>query len=159
MKLSSSLSLVLAVSVAACGGKSSTPSTPTESTGPAAEPTPLAPGAWEGMDDDARKAFMKKTVVPVMAAKLEAFDPEEFAEVNCKTCHGPEAANGKFEMPSGTLAELDFQNPDPDDKEISEFMAKEVKPTMARLLGLPEYTPQNPTGFGCLQCHTMKKDE
>lgn len=157
MKLSPSLPLVLVLALAACGGKSSTSSTPTEPA--ASEPTPLAPGAWEAMDDDARKEFMKKTVVPVMAAKFKAFDAEEFAEVNCKTCHGPEAANGKFEMPSGTLAELDFNNPDPDDKEISEFMAKEVKPTMANLLGLPEYTPENPTGFGCLQCHTMKQGE
>jgi hypothetical protein len=158
MKQLTALVFLVSVSlaVAACGGKSSTAKEPTDQVADqvAAEPTPLAPGAWEAMDEDAKKAFMKKTVVPVMAAKFKAFDPEEFAKVDCKTCHGPEAANGKFEMPSGTLPELDFDHPDPDDKAIADFMAKEVKPTMAKLLGMPEYTPDNPKGFGCLHCHT-----
>ena len=84
---------------------------------------------------------------------------EEFGETTCATCHGPGAAEGKFEMPSGALPELDFSKQDPEDAAVNEFMAKEVKPVMANLLGLPEYTPENPTGFGCLHCHTMSKGE
>ena len=149
--LASLLTSLLAL--AACGGKSTSPS------GPAAAPRPLAPGAWEAMNDRQRATFMKETVLPVMAAKLTAFDAEEFGEVTCKTCHGPGAEEGKFEMPSGALPELDFANPDPDDAAINEFMAKEVKPTMAMLLGQTEYSPENPKGFGCLHCHTMKTAE
>ena len=156
MKLALGLATLVSLSLLACGGGKST--TPKEPTDHAAGPSgPLAPGAWEGMDDHARAEFMKNVVTPIMAEKFKAFDAEEFAEVNCKTCHGPGAAEGKFDMPSGALPELDFQNPDPDDAAISEFMAKEVKPTMANLLGMPEYTPENPTGFGCLECHTMAK--
>jgi hypothetical protein len=38
-----------------------------------------------------------------------------------------------------------------------EFMSKVVKPEMAKLLNQPEMTESNPKGFGCLECHTMKK--
>ena len=150
MKLSILLSAVLAL--AACGGKSSSTTEPSN-----AAPTPLAPGAWEGMNEHDRASFMKRTVVPVMAARFKAFDAEKFADVGCKTCHGPGADEGKFDMPSGALPELDFANPDPDDAAIAEFMKKEVKPGMAELLGMPEYDQATPTGFGCLACHTMAK--
>jgi hypothetical protein len=36
------------------------------------------------------------------------------------------------------------------------FMGTVVKPKMAELLGMPEWTPQNQTGFGCYQCHTKE---
>jgi hypothetical protein len=38
-----------------------------------------------------------------------------------------------------------------------EFMSKTVKPEMAKIMGEPEMTETNPNGFGCLECHTMKK--
>ena len=38
-----------------------------------------------------------------------------------------------------------------------EFMSKTVKPEMARLLNEPEMTETVHDGFGCLDCHTMKK--
>lgn len=152
MKHSFLLSVVLAL--AACGGKSS--ATPAEPTPTSA--TPLAPGAWEGMDDHARGAFMKNTVLPLMASKFKAFDAEQFPDMDCKTCHGPGAAEGKFDMPSGALPELDFSAaPDPDDKLMHDFMEQEVKPAMAQLLGMTEWSPDNQTGFGCLGCHTMKQ--
>jgi predicted small lipoprotein YifL len=153
---------VSAAALAGCGGKSPTAAEPS-----AAEAKPLAPGVWEAMNDKDRATFMKNVVVPIMGAKFKAFDDaqkvaggeEEFGETTCKTCHGPGAEEGKFEMPSGALPELDFANPDPADAAVNEFMAKEVKPVMANLLGLPEYSEANPTGFGCLHCHTMAKAE
>lgn len=145
------LAIACVLAVAACGGKS-TPTTPK-----ATEPTPLAPGAWEGLSDKARVDFMKHTVMPVMSAKFKEFDGEKFAEFKCTTCHGPGAEEGKFEMPSGALSELDFENPDPDDAAIHEFMEKTVKPEMAALLGMTEWSPDNQKGFGCLACHTLAK--
>ena len=40
------------------------------------------------------------------------------------------------------------------------FMGEIVKPQMAALLGVPEFDPKKPEagGFGCMSCHTMKKD-
>ena len=155
-------SLITLAALAACGGKSSSVAEPM------AKPTPLAAGAWEAMSGKERAAFMKSAVMPAMAARFKEFDAaqkaagaeEEFGEVNCKTCHGPGAEEGKFDMPSGALPELDFNAPhEPEDEAMWKFMGEVVKPEMATLLGLPEYSPENPTGFGCLQCHTMAKGE
>ena len=40
---------------------------------------------------------------------------------------------------------------------VVEFMSKTVKPEMAKLLNQPEMNESNPKGFGCLECHTLKK--
>jgi hypothetical protein len=40
-------------------------------------------------------------------------------------------------------------------KEDLEWMGKEVKPAMAKLLQQSEWTPENQKGFGCNGCHTM----
>ncbi len=36
------------------------------------------------------------------------------------------------------------------DKADLEWMGKVIKPTMAKLLDEPEFTPENANGFGCL---------
>jgi hypothetical protein len=41
-----------------------------------------------------------------------------------------------------------------DKPQVTQFMATKVKPTMAQLLGMEEFTPDHPSGFGCYQCHT-----
>src|SRR4051812_47669194 len=97
MKTHLILASLLALAVAACGGKSSSPKEPAEH----AQAEPLAPGAWEGMSGKERASFMKNAVVPVMAEKFKAFDAQRFADVGCETCHGPGAKEGKFDMPSG----------------------------------------------------------
>jgi hypothetical protein len=62
-------------------------------------------------------------------------------------------------MPSPDVAALDFaalkagkQKP-----KMAQWMGEVVKPEMAKLLKESEYTEANPKGFGCLECHTMKK--
>ena len=54
-----------------------------------------------------------------------------------------------------TDPKLNFADMSKFKKEDIEWMEKDIKPTMARLLKQPEYTPQNPKGFGCLECHTQ----
>ncbi len=146
-----------ALALAACGG-SSTPAAGGGG-GPAeAAPGPLAAGAWAAMDHDARLEFMKRGLMPVMAAEFKAFDGERYADFDCSTCHGPGAAEGNFELPNAELAALSvdmIMNPDDDHKAITEFMGAKVKPGVARLLGLAEYSPATPDGFGCFACHPM----
>jgi hypothetical protein len=109
----------------------------------------------------ARKKYMKSTVLPEMKKVFAAFDPKAFANVTCATCHGKDAAEKKFKMPSAELPKL----PGPTDRagfmalaekkpEVVKFMGTQVKPKMAALLGLPEWTPASPTGFACYNCHT-----
>jgi hypothetical protein len=102
--------------------------------------------------------FMKTKVMPAMKAAFQKFDPKEFANFTCKTCHGKDPQKSKYEMPNPELPKLDFEAlKKGEDKDWVEFMENTVKPEMAKLLGEPEMTKDSPKGFGCLDCHTQKK--
>jgi len=116
---------------------------------------------WDKMDVNQKKKYMKTTVLPTMKKLFVAVDKKHYAKMNCQTCHGEKAADNKFKMPNAELPKL----PQPTDQagfmalqqkkpEIVKFMGTQVKPTMAKLLGKPEWEPNNPTGFGCYGCHT-----
>ena len=116
---------------------------------------------FDKLTRDQKMDFMKKQVVPKMKPIFQKFDPKEFANFGCKTCHGKEPQKTKFKMPSSDLPKLDFvaleagkQKP-----EVAKFMGTVVKPQMAKLLKQPEFDPKNPKagGFGCLECHEQKK--
>jgi hypothetical protein len=102
---------------------------------------------------------MKTKVVPAMKTAFQGFDKKKFANFGCKTCHGKNPEKVKYKMPNPDLPKLDFaalkagkQKP-----EIAKFMADSVKPGMAKLLEQPMMDEANPKGFGCLECHQMKK--
>lgn len=133
---------------------------------------PKAPAAapdkkidWEHMSVPDKKKYMKTTVLPTMKPLFQTFDAKNFKKFTCATCHGEGATNGKFKMPNEKLPKLPqptnragfmaLQQKKPD---AVKFMGTVVKPKMAELLGLPEWTPQAPTGFGCYQCHTKEAD-
>jgi len=141
---------------------------------PAAAAPAAAPAAgagkkkidWEHMSKAERKKYMKSTVLPKMKAVFQEFDAKDFKKFSCETCHGKKATETNFKMPNPELPKL----PQPTDRagfmaiqqkkpEVVKFMGTKVKPTMAELLNLPEWTPQNPTGFGCYQCHTKEGGE
>jgi hypothetical protein len=119
---------------------------------------------WEKMNKDQRKAYMKKVVKPDMQKLFVAFDAKKYANFGCPTCHGDGATDGTFKMPNAKLPKL----PQPTDKagfmaimqkkpEMAKFMMGKVKPTMASLLGMPEWTPEKPVGFSCYGCHTKEE--
>jgi hypothetical protein len=143
--------------LAAACGSSSTSSTSTTTMPPAEPAVAVLPDVpFEQLDHDQRAEFMKQKVMPVMEPIFKNHDPKEFAEFSCKTCHGKQAEQGHFDMPSIDLPKLDFKDMSKWDKADLEWMSKEVKPTMAKLLSLAEYAPENPSGFGCQSCHTTQ---
>jgi hypothetical protein len=146
VKLYSTVLSALLLATAACGSKAATSGT---------SPTPVAAMPFDQMTHEQQGKFMKDVVVPEMAKLFQAYDAKKYAEFGCKTCHGPSVDAGKFDMPNPTLAKLNFADPSKMDPKAAEFMKSQVKPAMARLLQQPEYTPENPKGFGCLECHTM----
>jgi cytochrome c553 len=116
---------------------------------------------WEKMSFNDRRKYMKLTVLPQMKKLFVAFDAKRYAKMTCATCHSDKGPDLKFKMPSPSLPKL----PAPGDRaafmaiqqkkpEAVKFMGTQVKPKMAELLGLPEWQMNNPTGFGCYQCHT-----
>src|SRR5204863_10060733 len=84
---------------------------------PAAAPSPEAVAAgkkinWEKMDENAKKAYMKKTVLPTRKKMFVAVDKKRYSGMNCQTCHGEKASEKKFKMPSAELPKL----PQPTDR-------------------------------------------
>ena len=159
------------ISVAADEGAAK-PAAPKTDAAKAAE-APKAPSAaavaagkkidWAKMDENAKKKYMKSTVLPTMKKLFVAFDKKKYSSMNCQTCHGEKAVENKFKMPSAELPKL----PQPTDRagfmavqqkkpEAVKFMGTEVKPTMAALLGKTEWSPTAPDGFGCYACHTKE---
>ncbi len=120
-----------------------------------------ADGKWEfdKLTHDEKIDFMKKKVVPTMKPLFQKFDAKEFANFGCKTCHGKDPQKAKYKMPSPDIDKLDFKalEAGKQEPETAKWMAEVVKPEMAKLLQMPEYSDKNPDGFGCLHCHTEKK--
>jgi cytochrome c553 len=143
----------LAAAVFSCA--ETAPSTPAPATASAAKAV-----AWADMAKDQRIEYMKTTVLPQMKQAFTAFDPDHYDKMNCVTCHGDSATDGSFKMPNPKLPVLPnspdgFKRLAAERPAIMDFMKNQVKPKMAALLGVPEWTPETKTGFACGACHTM----
>jgi hypothetical protein len=138
------------------GGAAAPPLAPTT---PEAAPASSGPTTgWAAMNFTDRRHYMKTVVMPKMKEVFVAFDASRYAKVTCATCHGDGASEGSFRMPNPGLPRLPttpdaFKKLMGDKPAISQFMLTKVKPAMAKLLGVPEMTPENKIGFGCLSCH------
>jgi hypothetical protein len=61
---------------------------------------------WSKMDENAKKKYMKSTVLPEMKKLFVAVDKKHYASMNCQTCHGEKAVENKFKMPNPSLPKL-----------------------------------------------------
>jgi hypothetical protein len=149
---------------AAAAGKPALAGKPAIEATPAAAPKLPARSKidWEKMNADQRKKYMKTAVLPAMKKLFVGVD-KKYKSMTCLTCHGEKAADNKFKMPNPELPKL----PAPTDRagfmalqqkkpDVVKFMGTQVKPAMANLLNIDEWTPTNPKGFGCYGCHTSE---
>lgn len=104
---------------------------------------------------------MKTVVTPKMTTVFQDFDAKRYANVNCKTCHGEGAMQGKFQMPNPALPKLSlaggFKKHMDAKPEVTKFMMQKVVPEMAAALGMKPYDPSTHEGFGCAGCHVIGK--
>ena len=120
--------------------------------------------AWKAMKKNQKAKYMEKVVVPHMEPLFQAFDGKKFATFNCETCHGGGAEDGTYELPNPDIFALPttpegFGKLMADKGEWMKFMGGQVKPEMAKLLGLEEFEPKapKPDTFSCGACHTSAK--
>jgi len=116
------------------------------------------PSAWKDMPHEERIAHMKHVVLPTMKLEFQAWKSDEFAEMDCATCHGAGARDETFEMPNPDLPRLPggpdgFEKLLRDEPEAAAFMAQVVVPKMAAMLGEHPYDAKQHDGFGCFRCH------
>jgi cytochrome c553 len=119
---------------------------------------------WKDMTKEQRGRYMAKVVLPKMKETFQAFDQKKFAKFNCATCHGKDAREKGFKMPTPDLpvlpaSEQEFMNTVMKDKpEWVKFMGEQVTPQVAQLLGLEPFNPKQPkpNAFSCNACHTLK---
>lgn len=132
--------------------------------GSSAKPTtPLKDLAWKDMNAEQRHAYMEKVVMPKAKAVFAAFDPK-YQTMDCKTCHGPGAEDGSFEMPNPKLRPLPntpeafiaLMGKDAEVQRFTPFMAGKVEPMMGELLHMTVFDPKTKTGeLSCENCHTL----
>src|SRR6185295_12069010 len=101
---------------------------------------PAAAGAekkidWEHATVAEKKKYMKTVVLPTMKKEFIAFNAKAYSKMNCATCHGDGASDGKFKMPNPKLPKLpkptaqsDFIELQKKKPEAVKFMGTVVKP-------------------------------
>lgn len=139
--------------VAACGGGSSTKTTP----------EPAKPTVWKDMNLDQRTTYMKEVVLPKTKEIFVAFDAK-YQTMDCVTCHGDGAADGTFEMPNGKIKPLPNSEEafmawvakEPEAGRYAQFMSEKLEPLMGELLQEAVFDPKTKTGeLGCTTCHML----
>lgn len=113
---------------------------------------------WSKKTHEQRGEYMAHVVYPKVKALFQEYDPKEFAEFRCQTCHGEDMEKVHFEMPNSLFA---LPRTDPvkaalsHDEKTAKFMMESVEPTMKELLGRED--PATTERFGCLSCHQTEK--
>jgi hypothetical protein len=122
-------------------------------------PSQPGPGDWDKWSHEQKLAWMKVGVMPKMGPQFHDYDAKTYDDPKCGLCHGAGAKDGTFKMPNPDLPKLPateagFKVLATKHPKIFGFMAKQVEPTMASLLGEPAYDMKTKQGFGCFGCHT-----
>ena len=175
------LASIVGALASACGGPQATPAAPapvsnhsavpgapsasasTLAVASAAPSASMGAVAWKDMTAPQRKEYMSTVVLPKMKEEFAQFNAQAYTDMNCVTCHGDGAKNGKFGMPNPDLPKLPgdqagfeaLMNKKP---VVMRFMASKVVPDMAHFVGESPYNPETQQGFGCFECHTKKQD-
>jgi hypothetical protein len=109
------------------------------------------PQPWDSMSQADQEYWMVGNVMPIHAEMFRGYDAQRYATFECATCHGDDAEERHYEMPSRFLPPLPEPNT-PGWTRMQErnprgvqFMVEEVTPTIRTQVGQPE--------FGCFGCH------
>lgn len=168
MRIKRVLALLLPLAVVHCDKSTEPTATPEDpATKPAesepmeGEPAAAEPGApevaWAEKSFEQKKEFMGVVFYKEMKTKFQAHDSELYAKFTCATCHGEDAKEVNWAMPSDSILPLSKTDPVGQamefDEEVTQFMVDVVVPESAKLLDMEPYNPETGQGFGCFGCH------
>jgi hypothetical protein len=102
--------------------------------------------AWSPLTWEERHSEMTFRVLPNMARLFRQHDRRPAPDLTCRSCHGEDAEQVAYAMPHGLPALDPRHMPDPRDAR-ARFMAEEVTPRMADMLGIDR------ADFTCFGCH------
>ena len=118
-----------------------------------AEEVDLEAMKFDDMNWDQRKEYMGIFVFPAMKKAFKAHDEALYKKFTCDTCHGDDAKEVKYAMPTDSIYPLPKDDPltaaKDYDEEVTKFMEEVVVPEMATLLK----EEPGPNGFWCMECH------
>lgn len=107
---------------------------------------------WSEMSHEDKGTDMVMRFEPVFRVMFQGHDAEEFGHFGCPTCHGEDADEVDYEMPSARLPPVPMPGT-PAYQEMTEhephevrFMEEEVTPAMQTMLGVG-------ATFTCHGCH------
>jgi len=127
-------------------------------------PKPVGPAGpdgrrltWAAMNTEQRRTLMQTVVVPRAAEVFRAWQPERFATIDCRLCHGPRAEIGIYDMPTDHLPRLsgklllgpEFERY----PQTTRLKLDRLVPVMAEALGQRPFSLITRSGFGCYSCH------
>ncbi len=148
-RISASILWPLAVAAVGCS--------PSEPGKPPRAPTVGAPAVpWRDKTHDEKRAFMAAYVEPTMRRKFQGFEPKDWGNFGCATCHGADMDFVDFHMPNSiyTLEAKDTVNEAMSyDAKTTKFMVEQVVPTLAMLLSEPSGQPGDTGKVTCFTCH------
>lgn len=126
---------------------------------------PRPPKPWAEMTPEEKGQYMGAEVLPYFRTLFREYDPEEFATVNCATCHGADMNERGFEMPNPDILAL-HPSGTPEQQAMVEahprmvrFMFRHVVPAMRQMLDQPEFDEETGEGFSCYFCHPHAEGE
>lgn len=114
---------------------------------------------WPSMTYEEKEWYMIGKVHPIMRQIFQTYNEAKYEGLNfeCTPCHGENAKEKKYKMPSDDLSPvppLDSQEfKDMSKSKLVRFMMERVTPVTAHLLGTPPYDANTKQGFSCYGCH------
>ena len=114
---------------------------------------------WRYLSLERRHSQMTFLLHPTMMEHLQAFYKTPIPELTCASCHGENAEAAGYNLSNSKLKALKPSRV----RALYEagatlspeqlFKRDDITPTMARLMGVPQYNPATGLGFSCFGCH------
>ncbi len=124
-----------------------------------------ADNEWQYLSFERRHSQMTFLVHPTMMEKFQAFYKTPTPELTCASCHGENAESEGYNRANSDIKPLKpsrvraLYEAGATLTPLQRFKRDDITPTMARLMGVPQYDPTTGLGFSCFGCHRRTDEQ